>query len=240
MKRTKPARKRSRKHREPWHWRFQGGRPDAVTLATLEERLRRAGPDAAWEDVRPLVLPVLARAHQPIGPGIRLVRVRLPPGLWVGFGVDLGPAFTHVGADQLARWAIDELDLVGAAMANLDRRAGSDELEVASLVVDNTQVTAVQASGWGSSLLLAPATLSKIVGPEPQLVFAPVRNTILALPLEAPVDLVTTLWSALAEDEPTELDGDIYCLEAGRIASINDNRPGAGASILVASSGRPN
>jgi hypothetical protein len=240
MKRSKPDQKRHRRSRDPGRWRCFGGRPDPVTLAKLEERLRRAGPDAPWEEVATLVLPVLARAHQPVGPGVRLVRVRLPPGLWVGFGIDLGPAFTHIDVDHLGRWAIDERTLISTALANVERRVETDELEVASLVVDNVPLLAVQASGWGSALLLTPETLTRIVGPGAHLVFAPVRNTILALPLDAPPDLVTVLWTAIAEDEPTELDGDLYHLEAGRIVAINDNRPGAGASLMVAAMGRPN
>jgi hypothetical protein len=237
MKRTKPAR-RARIPRDARRRRVRRDRLDAVDLAWLDERLRRAGPDGSWEDVRPLVLPVLARAHQPIATGIRLIRVRLPPGLWVGFGIDLGPAFTHIAYDQLERWAIDEPELVATAMANLERRAETDELELSSLVIDGVPLMAVQASGWGSALLLAPATLSRILGPGVQLVFAPVRNTILAVPLDAPTDLVSALWTALAEDEPTELDGGVYRLEGGLITAIARGQSGGPPMPIAA--GRPN
>src|SRR5215470_761315 len=100
------------------------------------------GPEAAWTDVERLVMPVLARIHQPIAPGIRLVRVYLPPGLWVGFGVDLGPAFTHIGAAEVERWGIDEATLVATSLANLERRA-KKELDVSSLVLDGVPMTAV-------------------------------------------------------------------------------------------------
>jgi hypothetical protein len=221
-------------------WRFMNGRPDADTLARIEDGLRRAGPESSWPDVRDLVVPVLARARQPVAPGAKLVRVYRPPGLWVGFGVDLGPVFTHVSTADIARWRVDEAKLLATALTNLDRLSGGDDVEVASLVLDGVVATLVQASGWGSSLLLLPERLRELAGPEPQLVIAPVRNAIVAFPLDAPAEVVQLTWLTLAQDDPTELDGDIYRLAEGRLEPLRANPPGAAAAMALAASGRPN
>lgn len=213
------------------------GRPDPITLARIEEGLRRAGPDASWEDVRRRIVPVLARVHQPIAPGVRLVRVSLPPGLWVGFGVDLGPVFTHVSTAELERWGVDEARLVETALANLSRLARKPEVEVSSIVFEGHPVVAVQASGWGSSMLLVPTILAEVLGPEPRLVFAPVRNTILAVLPDAPAELVIELWDGLALDDPTELDGDVYRLEGGVLEPMGVRRNPGGGLIVGAGSG---
>lgn len=214
-------------------WRFHGGQPDPIVLAKLEERLRRAGPEAPWSEVRRLLMPVLARVHQPIAPGVRLVRVHLPPGLWVGFGLDLGPAFTHVGVSELERWGIDEATLVATALANLERRA-EKEIEVASMVLDGLQMTAVQASGWGSSVLLSPSILARCIGPGPSLVFAPVRNIVFGVPEDARVETIIRVWDGLATDDPTELDGEVYRFAGGRLEPTGALRDPDGGLIVSA------
>ncbi len=181
-------------------------------------------------------MPILARIHQPVAPGVRLVRVRLPPGLWVGFGIDLGPAFTHIGTAQLEHWGIKEATLVAAAMRNLERRAAA-ELDVSNLVIDGVPVTAVQASGWGSAILLAPSVLAECIGPEPSLVFAPVRNILFAVPVEAPAETIVRLWDGMAIDDPTELDGDVYRFEGGRLEPSGARRDPGGGLIVERGAG---
>jgi hypothetical protein len=187
-----------------------------------------------------MVLPVLARARQPVAPGVQLVRILLPPGLWVGFGLDLGPVVGHVSTADLERWQVDEPTIVATAIANLERRAHGRELEVSSVVLDGVPITLVQASGWGSSLLLVPSVLDRLLGRGPHQLFAPIRNTIVCLPVDAPDELIALLWSELATDEPTELDGGIYRLEDGRLEPLAPHGPGEALSAAFGLPHLPN
>jgi hypothetical protein len=160
--------------------------------------------------------------------------------LWVGFGLDLGPVVGHVSTTDLERWQVDERTVVATALGNLERRADGRELEVSSIVLDGVPITLVQASGWGSSLLLVPSVLERLLGRGPRLLFAPIRNTIVCLPPDAPDALIGLLWSELASDEPTELDGGIYRLEEGRLEPLAPHAPGEALTAVLAPPQLPN
>ena len=53
-------------------------------------------PSGPWDRVAPDVLPLLRRAHHPYPPDLAPLQVNVPPGVWTGFGVDLGPAMSHI------------------------------------------------------------------------------------------------------------------------------------------------
>jgi len=72
--------------------------------AALAPAFERFDPDAGWPTIRPSLLPLLPR-HTP--PAIRAgapIQAILGPGLLVGFGIDLGPAFAGVTRDLVDRW----------------------------------------------------------------------------------------------------------------------------------------
>ena len=60
----------------------------------------------------------------------------VPPGVWTGFGIDVGPAWAHVSRDIIDRWGVDEATLLGTALENLRRRAIDEppQVERATLV----------------------------------------------------------------------------------------------------------
>ena len=66
-----------------------------------------------------MVLPVLRRVRHPYPPEAAPMHVFVPPGVWTGFGIDFGPAFTHVSAAQVERWGVDHATLLGTALENL-------------------------------------------------------------------------------------------------------------------------
>ena len=80
---------------------------------------QRLDLDAPWAEMASLVLPILRRIHHPYPPEAAPMHIFVPPGVWTGFGIDFGPAFTHVTAGQVERWGIDHATLLGTALENL-------------------------------------------------------------------------------------------------------------------------
>ena len=132
MKTTKRERDANRAKDERRARRHAKGRHridrDGLTLLPLGramepelfERLYRAvrgfDPHGPWSSVQPLVLPMLKRVHHPYPSDAAPTYLHVPPGVWAGFGIDVGPAFTHVTADQVDRWGIDEATLLATAL----------------------------------------------------------------------------------------------------------------------------
>lgn len=96
--------------------------PDLESVLLAMERF---DPTAPWDAVRPTLLPMLPRSRAHSFDTSHHVRVTLPPGLAVGFGLDLGPAVAFVGEDQLEPWGIGPADLVAAALDNVRARAST-------------------------------------------------------------------------------------------------------------------
>ena len=80
-----------------------GGAMEPELLERLFRAVRGFDPDGPWSSVQSLVLPMLKRAHHPYPPDAAPTYLHVPPGVWAGFGIDVGPAFTHVTADQIDR-----------------------------------------------------------------------------------------------------------------------------------------
>jgi hypothetical protein len=130
----------------------------------------------------------------------------VPPGIWTGFGIDMGPAFSHVSQVLLDGWKVDHATLLGTALVNLAELVRREPPVIDTLQLEGIDVTAVQGQGWGSSLVLAPELLRPILGPTPRLLMAPVRNTLLALPEDVDGDLAADLWQVIANGAHDELD----------------------------------
>ena len=97
-----------------------------VTCATIEDvlaALQGFDPDLGWDSVADNVIPLFQRVRPYPAEFPEAVRTILPPGLSVSFGIDMGPAFTHVTADFMERWCLTIGELTDRALANLDRRA---------------------------------------------------------------------------------------------------------------------
>jgi hypothetical protein len=209
---TKAERRAHRKTKErkrrhgPLGVRPGGGFPDPDLLEQILAMAEGLGADAAWPEVAPMVLPVLRRVRHPYPPEAAPMHLYVPPGVWTGFGIDLGPAFTHVTAGQVQRWGLDHATLLGTALENLRRLALADPPRVERVRPDGVETTAIQGQGWGSALVLLPEVLQPILGSERRVLLAPVRNTLLALPEDADPDLAFRLWEAVADGAHDELD----------------------------------
>jgi hypothetical protein len=171
-------------------------------FATIMSALERFEPDMPWKKARSQVLPMMPRVRPLPGGGIDLARMMLPPGILVGFGIDIGPAITFVTAPLLDRWRIDVHDLAGAALANLRQIvAGCRPDVVVRDQIAEVPVTVVQTRvGVAASLLLVPEALERFLGAGPALLIAPMRDILLALPADVDRDFAAWLsgeWEAL-------------------------------------------
>jgi hypothetical protein len=171
-------------------------------------------------------VPVLKRVHHPYPAEMAPIHIRVPPGIWTGFGIDLGPAFSHVSQTLLDGWGVDHATLLGTALANLTDLVRREGPIVDTVPVEGVQVTAIQGQGWGSSLILLPELLRPILGPTPRVLLAPVRNTLLALPDDVEDGLAIDLWQAIAQGAHDELDVDPLRWTGSTVALLTDGALG--------------
>jgi hypothetical protein len=125
-----------------------------------------------------------------------LVQTIVPPGILTGFGLDLGPAFTMVAHEQLARWGIGVETATSTALANVRRIAASCDLSaIHHGAIGGVPVTVVQSGqGIASVLILVPDCLERLLGAGPHLLLVPMRDILVALP--ASVDRGFAAWLA--------------------------------------------
>jgi hypothetical protein len=209
-KAEKAARRRHRKARHPSSDGLTiqplGGLLETGLAEQILSAFQGFDPSGPWASVVDRIVPVLKRRHHPYPPDMAPIHILVPPGVWTGFGIDLGPAFSHVSQRLLDGWGVDHATLLGAALENLEGLVRRERPVVDTVPVDGIEVTAIQGQGWGSSLILAPDLLQPILGPTPRLLMAPVRNTLLALPEDVTEDLALDLWDAIASGAHDELD----------------------------------
>jgi hypothetical protein len=148
---TLKARKTAKDERRNRRKQKSRRRPDGLRLhplgGTFEPGLAESilaafdafDPTAPWADVAPRIVPVLKRVHHPFPPEMAPIHIRVPPGIWTGFGIDLGPAFSHVSQALLDRWGIDHATLLGTALANLTDLVRQEQPIVDAVPVDGVE-----------------------------------------------------------------------------------------------------
>jgi hypothetical protein len=198
--------KDSRRPDGTFEMRVLGGTMERELYDRVLAAAQRLDLDAPWADIADLVLPILRRVHHPYPPEAAPMHIFVPPGVWTGFGIDFGPAFTHVTAGQVEHWGIDQATLLGTALENLRAMTVVEPPRVERIHPDGVETIAIQGQGWGSALLLLPEVLRPILGEMPKVLLAPVRNTLVALPEDVDPDLAFRLWDAIAEGCHDELD----------------------------------
>jgi hypothetical protein len=167
----------------------------------------------------PNVIPILPR-RRPMPPQAgEPFRVTLPPGIPTGFGIDIGPAFLVVGESLLASWSIGPADLVATALANL--RARMQPLRPRDLVrqsLDGIPVRILQSGlGCASALVLVPDELRRILGPDPQLLIAPMRDLVISMPPDTDRAFAAWINDEFAEMDPNGLALDAFTLDGGEL-----------------------
>jgi hypothetical protein len=195
-----------RRHDDGLSMRVLGGTMDRELFDRVLAAAQSLDLDAPWPDIASLVLPILRRVRHPYPPEATPMHIFVPPGVWTGFGIDFGPAFTHVTAGQVERWGIDHATLLGTALENLRALTVVEPPRVERIHPDGVETIAIQGQGWGSALILVPEVLRPILGEMPRVLLAPVRNTLVALPEDVDPDLAFRMWDAIAEGCHDELD----------------------------------
>ncbi len=173
-----------------------------------------------WDDVRERLRPMFLR-RRPMPPGTESpVTLRVPPGITVGLGVDIGPAFLYVGPSMLATWPVSADEALERALANLRLSATNERyLEMEYGTVADVPIWWYQShGGLASGILLLEDLLAARYGDEPRLLIAPMRNLLLAAPFDADRELVVWLRDEIAFEDPNGLDLPIFALVDGRLS----------------------
>jgi hypothetical protein len=194
-------------------------------MGAVQAALAAIDLGARWESIAPLVLPVIKRVWQPFAV-IEPVYITVPPGIRTGFGVDVGPAFSHVTTAMVEQWGVTGATLLGAALENLERMARREPPRVERIQAGGLALTTIQGQGWGSSLILAPDLLRPILGPGPQVLMTPVRNTLLALPGSATLDDLESIYLAVTDGAHDALDAQILRWNGQTVVDLNDHSVG--------------
>jgi hypothetical protein len=185
-----------------------GGTMDPDDLARLTEAFETFDPAAPWRTVAPTILPVLKRAWHPYPADAEPIHIHVPPGIPTGFGIDVGPGFSHVTPQLVERWGIDAATLLATALENLRAIVRVEPPAVDRFRHEGVDIQVIQGQGWGSALILLPDVLQPLIGPAPRVLLVPVRNTLIALPAAVDPELVLELWSAIAGGAHDALDLD--------------------------------
>lgn len=215
MKTVKAAKRERRAHRKAkdhdrrddgLQVRALGGTMPADLMEQIRSALTQLDPLAPWPEIAPMVLPVLKRLRHPYPPEASPIHIQVPPGIPTGFGIDFGPAFSHVHRRLIEHWGVDEATLLGTALENLRRLAVVEPPRIERFEHAGAAVMTVSGQGWGSSLVLLPDVLESLLGTDPRVLLTPVRNTIVALPEDVDPDIAYDIWDALAHGAHDELD----------------------------------
>ena len=215
MKTIKAAKRERRAHRKAHdHDRRDdglrvgalGGTMPADLLEQIRSAMTQLDPLAPWAEIAPMILPVLKRVRHPYPPEAAPIHLQVPPGIPTGFGIDFGPAFSHVHRGLIEHWGVDEATILGTALENLRHLVVAEPPRIERFEHAGAAVMTVSGQGWGSSLVLLPDVLGRHLGPHPRVLLTPVRNTIVALPDDVDPDVAYDIWDALAHGAHDELD----------------------------------
>ena len=197
-----------------------------VRLGGLLSRIDDHG--LAWEDVADDVLPIFERAR-PFGYEVEPpAHAVVPPGITVGFGIDLGPAFARVAAIHLEDWPVDLAGLTDHALRNLRRRARhARDFDLVREPIAGVPTTVFQSrDGWASTAVLVPEAIDRLFGPRPALLIAPSRDLLVGLPEDVDLRFATWLTEEFEAEDPNALrleafewrDGIVRCRPLAREA----------------------
>jgi hypothetical protein len=213
------------KHRvrhDPGPSRFRRPVVGHDTAAAVAHRLLTDIGDRgfAWDDVADEILPVFERARpfpfEVDPPAVAIV----PPGVTVGFGVDLGLAFARVAAAHLDDWPVDLAGLTDRALRNLRKRTRrARDFDLVEGPVGGVPTVAFQSrDGWASTTVLVPDAMDRLFGRRPALFIAPSRDLLIGLPDDVDLEFATWLAEEFEATDPNALRLEAFVWRDGAIA----------------------
>jgi hypothetical protein len=217
-----------RRSHAPEH-RDRAPRADDASLLGLIGRIGDGG--FAWHDVEDEILPIFERARPfayEIDPPAQAM---VPPGVTIGFGVDLGLAFGRISVVHLEGWPIDLPGLTERALRNLRKRARhATDYDLVSDAVDGVPTTVFQSrDGWASTTILVPEAIERLFGRAPALFVAPSRDLLARLPIDVDLEFATWLTEEFEATDPNALRLEAFEWRDGRVRC----RPLARDSVAV-------
>jgi hypothetical protein len=223
--RARAAKRERRKNERRWTAQvFEGPPlgPDVVTasVADVLSALETMPQDFGWDAIADHIIPMFQRVrpyHETVPEPLRVV---VPPGLSVGFGVDIGPAFVNVHPGMTAGWGLTPDAILARALANLERRmTGVAPDDIHDGLIGDVPVRMLQSpTGSASTYVLLPAALGRILGDHGQLVIAPMRNLLISLPIGTDRDFAAWLFDEIASQDPNALAPTAFVVGDGRLS----------------------
>ncbi|MBA3627815.1 MAG: hypothetical protein H0W60_08780 [Chloroflexi bacterium] len=190
-------------------------------MATVEELLdaiEHVDLERPWPQIGEFLLPVLQRRRALPPGGDRPLKKRYPPGIEVGFGVDIGPAFMHVTDTLLDGWGVTDTEVADRALANLRSLAAARGMHALFCdSVDGVPTRAFQSrEGWASALVLLPDEFGRRFGEDPALVLVPMRDVVFTLPIGADRELAAWFLDELRSMDPNALEVPLLAWTGGQ------------------------
>jgi hypothetical protein len=196
--------------------------PDIVsaTQAELVKAIEALPHDLTWDVVAPRLVPLFERVR-PYPPGMPApIQMLVPPGVQIGFGMDIGPAFVTVSDTLAADWAKSPADLAVQAMANLHSLASEVALtEVFHGPIGDVETAWLQTKrGVGSVLVLAPSELRRIFGAGPRRFIAPMRDLLIGMPADTDAEFAAWVYADIASQDPNCLQPRLFTFDGRHMA----------------------
>lgn len=218
--------------------------PDAVVgpdvaVPELEDVIRAIemaphGDD--WDALSRIVVPVFPRVRpHPRGTPPPLTAI-LSPGVVVGFGADIGPAFMTLNDPQLETLGVKKADVIAKALGNLLARADTlDRESVMHGAVADVPIAVLQSGvSIGSTLVLAPDQVRRLFGPVPMLFIAPMRDLLIGFPADVDGELAAWVFEEIADQDPNCLAPVAYRFDGEQLtATALAKRPSGAAGPLA-------
>jgi hypothetical protein len=196
--------------------------PDVVTRSFEEvmAALETIPEEMTWERIAREVVPLFQRVRPYHASMPEQLRIVVPPGLTVGFGVDIGPAFITVSPEMATEWGVEPDQILSRALANLEGRIGGIRpRDVHDGTIGDMPVRILQSpTGSASTYVLVPEALGRILGRHRQLVLAPMRNLLISLPITADRDFAAWLFDEIAAQDPNCLAPAAFVVGDGQLA----------------------
>jgi hypothetical protein len=184
--------------------RMVGPGVEVPSPADVFAALEQLPPELDWPTVSQRVVPLFERVR-PYPPQMPArAQAIVPPGVTIGFGIDLGPGFVAVTPEMVEGWAMSVADLAAHAIARVHSLAAQIQpAQVTGGPVGDVEVSVLQTElGIGSVLVLAPSELARLFGAGPRLFIAPMRDLLVGLPPDVEAEFAAWLYHEIAHADP--------------------------------------